>query len=421
MITIDSKYLDKYIAQNELDNMVKSESEIAYQKVMDGTGAGAEIGLGWRDLPNNFDQAELARIKQTALEIREKYDALVVIGIGGSYLGARAVIEVLQSPDDSLEIWFAGRDLSSTEMEKLFRRLEGKNWAINVVSKSGTTTEPALALRILRAKLSQQFGDTADQRIFATTDANKGTLHDLAQQRGWSMFVVPDNIGGRYSVLSAVGLLPIAAAGIDIDQLLRGAADQSADNSAAIQYAASRNLLYRQGFAVEILSSFAPTGRFLSEWWKQLFGETEGKNNQALWLSSVKYTTDLHSLGQFIQDGHRIAFETIVQVANQPADITIPPLDDDDGVGYLAGKTLADINQAAFQAVVQAHHDAAHGGVPVIVLEMPEMSAYHVGAYLYFMMMACAVSAYILAPNGNPFDQPGVEFYKQNMFKLLGK
>jgi glucose-6-phosphate isomerase len=423
MITLNDKYLDRYIDETELSEMLDGEAEVAYRKVMDGTGAGADVGLGWVGLPANFDAAELAAIKKAAQHIRQNFDALVVVGIGGSYLGARAVIESLRPDRDQLVVYFAGKDLNALEMERLFDKLEGKNWAINVVSKSGETTEPAVALRILRSKLAKDFPDDADQRIFATTDAAKGTLHDLAIKRGWQRFVVPDDIVGRYSVLSAVGLLPIAAAGIDIDQLLQGAADQSKDNSTAVKYAAIRNLLYRKDFAVEILGSFSPTGRFLSEWWKQLFGESEGKNNQALWLSSVKYSTDLHSLGQFIQDGRRIAFETVLKVQNTPEDVIIPPLDtdEDDGVGYLTGKSLESVNRAAFEATIAAHHDAAHGGVPVLVLMIPELSAYHLGSYLYFMMMSCAVSAYILSPNGNPFNQPGVEFYKDNMFKLLGK
>jgi glucose-6-phosphate isomerase len=423
VITLNDKYLDRYIDGKELAEMLATEAEVAYRKVIDGTAAGADVGLGWVKLPAEFDADELARIKQTAQQIRDKFDALVVIGIGGSYLGTRAIVESLRPDRDKMVLYFAGKDLNALEIDRLYDKLEGKSWAINVVSKSGTTTEPAVALRILRAKLHADFPDDADQRIFATTDAEKGTLHDLAVKRGWQRFVVPDDIVGRYSVLSAVGLLPIAAAGIDIDQLLKGAADQSQDNSAAIEYAAIRNLLYRKNFAVEILGSFSPTGRFLSEWWKQLFGESEGKNNQALWLSSVKYSTDLHSLGQFIQDGHRVAFETVLKVQNTPEDVVIPPpiSDEDDGVGYLTGKTLETINSAAYQATIAAHHDAAYGGVPVLVLTIPEMDSYNIGAFLYFMMMSCAISAYILAPEGNPFNQPGVEFYKENMFKLLGK
>jgi glucose-6-phosphate isomerase len=421
MITLNNEYLDRYIDGKELSDMLAAEAETAYRKVIDGSGAGADVGLGWVKLPSGFDAEELARIKQTAQHIRENFDTLVVIGIGGSYLGARAVIELLQSPYDQIEVIFAGRDLGSSEMTKLLGRLKRKNWAINVVSKSGTTTEPAIALRILRAQLSEQFGEDADQRIYATTDAKSGTLHDLADQKGWPRFVVPDDIGGRYSVMSAVGLLPIAAAGIDIDQLLKGAADQSENNTVSISYAAIRNLLYRKGFSIEILCSFSPNFTFLNEWWKQLFGETEGKNNLGLWPSSVVYSTDLHSLGQFIQDGRRIGFETMLKVDDTADKVAIPPSDDADGVGYLSGKTLAEVNGVVFQAAAQAHHDAEYGGVPVITLSLPQISAYEIGALLYFMMMSCATSAYILAPAGNPFNQPGVEFYKKNMFKLLGK
>jgi glucose-6-phosphate isomerase len=421
MITLNSEYLDRYIKSAELDEMLSTEAKVAYRKVIDGTGAGADIGLGWVNQPTAFDAVELAKIKQAAATIRQNFDTLVVVGIGGSYLGAKAVIELLQPFNDQLEVIFAGKDLDTVAAAELLRRLDGKNWAINVVSKSGTTTEPALALRILRSMLSKKYGAEADQRIYATTDASKGTLHDLAVERGWERFVVPDDIGGRYSVLSAVGLLPIAAAGIDIDQLLQGAAEQASDNGAAIQYAAVRNLLYRKNFSVEILGDFSSKFCYLNEWWKQLFGESEGKNNQALWPASVIYSTDLHSLGQYIQDGRRIGFETMIKVEQAPDGVVVPPLDDDDGVGYLAGKSLADINRVVFVAAAQAHHDAAHGGVPVVVLSMPEISAAEVGALLYFMMMACAVSAYILDPDGNPFDQPGVEFYKNNAFKLLGK
>ena len=421
MITINDKYLDRHISKDELNEIIKNEAKPAYEKVMKGTGGGAGIGLGWRDLPNKIDKNEVKRIQQTAAQIRANNDILVVLGIGGSYLGARAVIDSLQPENDSLKVLYAGIDLSSAYLTKIFQKLEGKHWSICVISKSGTTTEPAIALRIFRQKLAEKYGEEADRRVYAITDAQKGTLHDLAKSKNWPMFVVPDDIGGRYSVMSPVGLLPIATAGIDIEELLRGAADQSKDNNDSIKYAACRNLLDRKGFATEMLASFETRFVFVNEWWKQLFGESEGKNNQALWLSSVIYSTDLHSLGQFLQDGSRVNFETIVNIEKCSEKFIVPDTGEDDGVQYLAGKSLEFINNAAFRATVQAHHDGDNGGVPVIILNIPELTAYHIGSFLYFMMMSCAISAYILSPDGNPFNQPGVEIYKNNMFKLLGK
>jgi glucose-6-phosphate isomerase len=420
MVKLNQKYLDRYITPSELDALVATEAQAAYRKLVDGTGADAADFTGWLKPREAMGEAQLKQIKAAAHEIQQNYDCLVVVGIGGSYLGARAVIELLQPADSQLEVVFAGFDLSSAHLTRLLDTLKHKNWAINVISKSGTTTEPAVALRILRHQLSQQFGDTADQRIFATTDSSKGKLHDLASQRGWKRFVVPDNIGGRYSVLTAVGLLPIAAAGIDIDQLLQGADDQSKSNSVTVKYAMIRNILYRKGFSVELLCNFSRM-IYLAEWWKQLFAETEGKDNRGLWPASAVYSTDLHSLGQFVQAGRRLLFETFIEIERETEFVKIPPSDDDDGVGYLVGKTLADINRAACSATIQAHHDAAYGGVPIVLLTLPEVSAYQVGRLIYFMMMSCAVSAYILNPDGSPFDQPGVEFYKKNMFRLLGK
>lgn len=421
MITFNERYLDRYMDKKEIDNKINENGKGALDKVLHGTAKGADVGLGWRDLPSTFDKSEIERIKKTASSIVEQSDVLVVIGIGGSYLGARAVIEAVQPNKEPVKVIYAGKDLSTIEYKKIEDELDGKNWSICIISKSGTTTEPAVALRLLRQKLTYKYGDKADERIYAITDENKGTLHDLAIAKGWPRFVVPDNIGGRYSVISPVGLLPIACAGIDIDQLLQGALDQSTDNSAALRYATVRNLLNEKGLSVEILATFEPSFSFVNEWWKQLFGESEGKNNKGIWPSSVVYTTDLHSLGQFVQDGSRIAFETFINVEESNDNVLLPSTSENDGVEYLSGKTLDFMNKSAQEATVKAHYEAEYGGVPINILNIPKLDAYNIGAFLYFMMMSCAISAYILAPDGNPFDQPGVEFYKKNMFKLLGK
>jgi glucose-6-phosphate isomerase len=417
-VQFNSTGADRYIEADELAAMLERAGE-AKKLLDDGDGPGAEY-LGWVSLPENYDGEELIKVHEAATAIRAQSDILVVIGIGGSYLGARAVAELLQV-DHSLELIFAGKSLSPREMTEILKRLEGKNWSINVISKSGTTTEPAIALRILRQKLVEQYGaEEANKRIYATTDREKGTLHDLAVTEGWSRFVVPDNIGGRYSVLTAVGLLPIAAAGVDIEAMLEGALaakdDQAELRDDALRYAALRNVLYEKGYNVEVLSTFEPAFESMQNWWKQLFGESEGKNQKGILPDSMVFTTDLHSLGQFMQDGTRRLIETFVEIEKSQIDLNIPDDTVEDGVGYLAGRTLSEVNQKALEATVKAHID---GGVPVFKLVMPEINAFEIGYFIYFAELACGISAYTLGVN--PFNQPGVEEYKRNMFALLGK
>jgi glucose-6-phosphate isomerase len=410
-IKIDDKHLKKFISDDEYTAM-EQRVAAARAKLLDGSGPGSEF-LGWLRLPEEYDRDEYQRIKVAAERIRGNSQILVVIGIGGSYLGARAVIELLGG--NGPQILFAGNSLSSIEIDKLIQRLDGRDWSINVISKSGSTTEPAIAFRILRRLLSEKYGDAADQRIYATTDAERGVLHDLAVQNGWERFVVPDDIGGRYSVLTAVGLLPIAAAGIEIDQLMAGAR-AGLEHNFAQKYAAIRNILYEKGFTVENLACFEPSFAYMSEWWKQLFGESEGKDGRGLLPDSMIFTTDLHSLGQYIQDGRRQLFETFVEFAKSPLEIAIPDGDSRDGLDYLQGKNLSFVNHQAYQATAEAH---AAGGVPNLTIQLEEISAQQIGEFIYFMELACTLSAYTLGVN--PFDQPGVEAYKQNMFRLLGK
>ncbi|MDR1197210.1 MAG: glucose-6-phosphate isomerase [Candidatus Nomurabacteria bacterium] len=426
MITLDDKYIKNFVSGEEYDAALE-RVVAARDKVLNGGGEGSEF-LGWRDLPENYDRDEYVRIKAAAEKIRDDSDILVVIGIGGSYLGARAVIELLGhsglDPESrkTTEIIFAGNNLSSIELDKVLKRLDGKDWSINVISKSGTTLEPALAFRVLRAELAKRYGASANQRIYATTDAKKGTLHDLATENGWEKFVVPDNIGGRYSVLTAVGLLPIAAAGIDVDELMAGAGsfprtDLGKVIVEALDYALYRNVLYEKGYGVEVLSCFEPSFAVMNEWWKQLFGESEGKDSKGILPDSMIFTTDLHSLGQYLQDGKRQVFETFVQFGKSPVEVVVPAAEDDgDGLNYLAGKNLSLVNQKAYEATAKAHHD---GGVPVMTLNLSDISPKSIGEFIYFMEMACAISAYTLGVN--PFNQPGVEEYKKNMFGLLGK
>lgn len=416
---LDTRYIENMIGGADFAGVLE-RARAAHETVLRGSGAGSEF-LGWRDLPADYDRDEYARVKNAAERIRRDNDVLVVIGIGGSYLGARAVIELLGGADDGLEVIFAGKSLSSIELDQVLRALDGKDWAINVISKSGTTTEPAVAFRILREKLIAKYGDGARERIFVTTDAARGTLKELADAGGYETFTVPDDIGGRYSVLSSVGLLPIAAAGIDIDALMRGAAaarddlTKSGDNP-AIQYAALRNFLYEKGYLVEVLACFEPSFASMNEWWKQLFGESEGKDGKGILPDSLIFTTDLHSLGQYVQDGRRQIFETFINLESSPVDVEVPAGDDGDGLGFLAGKSLNFINQKAYEATALAH---SGGGVPVLSLNLPKIDAENIGYLIYFMEVSCAISAYMLGVN--PFNQPGVEAYKNNMFKLLGK
>ncbi len=421
-----------FIGQHEIDNMaeyVKSAHDMIHNK----TGAGNDF-LGWVDLPNDYDKEEFARIKKAAEKIRSNSDVLIVIGIGGSYLGARAAIEMLShSFYNSLDkdkrktpaIFFAGNNISSTYMSDLLDTIEGKDISVNVISKSGTTTEPAIAFRIFKEILEKKYGkDGAKERIFATTDKARGALKSLADKEGYETFVISDDVGGRYSVLTAVGLLPIAVAGIDIDDMMKGAADACklyanpnlAENQ-CYQYAVVRNLLNRKGKNIEMMVNFEPALHYFGEWWKQLYGESEGKDNKGIFPAAADFSSDLHSMGQYIQQGLRILFETAVLVEEPRADIEIKANDENvDGLNFLAGKTIDYVNSKAAQGTALAHTD---GGVPNLVVKVKKLDAYTFGEMVYFFEKACGISGYLLGVN--PFDQPGVEAYKKNMFALLGK
>ena len=401
----------------------------AIDTLVNGTGAGNDF-TGWVDLPENYDRAEFARIQAAAKKIQASSKALVVIGIGGSYLGARAVIELLKSPNynalpkNTPDIYFAGNGISGEALSELLTLIGDRDFSVNVISKSGTTTEPAIAFRIFKELLEKKYGkDGARERIFATTDKARGALKTLAAQEGYETFVVPDDVGGRYSVLTAVGLLPIACAGIDIDRLMRGAQDERRQilaegvSSAAAQYAMQRQYFYKQGKKVEILAAYEPAFRFMAEWWKQLYGESEGKDGVGIFPASVDLTPDLHSMGQYIQDGERMLQETVVFFDRARAEVTVPSDEANlDGLNYLAGRTMSYINEKAMQATRAAHID---GGVPVTVLRLEKDNEEAVGALIYFFEFACGVSGYMSGVN--PFNQPGVEAYKKNMFHLLGK
>ena len=418
-----------------------SEAEIGYMETQvngavellhSKTGAGNDF-LGWMDLPVNYDKSEFARIKAAAEKVKNNSDVLIVIGIGGSYLGARAAIEFLSntfynnlSKDKrkTPEIYFVGQNISSTYINHLLNMIEGKDVSVNVISKSGTTTEPAIAFRIFKDYLEKKYGkDGAKDRIFATTDAKKGALKQLADEEGYETFVVPDDVGGRFSVLTAVGLFPIATAGISIDDLMAGAAAAREayqapykDND-CYKYAAVRNILNRKGKDIELLVNYEPKLHFVAEWWKQLYGESEGKDNKGLFPAAVDFSTDLHSMGQYIQEGQRILFETLINIEKAEEEIVIKADKDDlDGLNYLEGKTIDFVNKKACQGTMLAHTD---GGVPNLVINIPDVSPYSLGYLMYFFEKACAVSGYVLGIN--PFDQPGVEAYKKNMFALLGK
>ena len=377
---------------------------------------------GWVDLPINADKEEFSRIKQAAAKINLDSDYLVCIGIGGSYLGHRAVIEALGGERGHTKILYAGNSLSPRVIEKVLKEIEGKDFSINVISKSGTTTEPAVAFRILKQKLIEKYGEEeAAKRIYATTDAHKGALHDEAVTKGYTTFVVPDNIGGRYSVLTAVGLLAIATAGINVDLLMDGAEEERAslisDGGQAAEYAAMRNVLLEQGYNIEILANFEPQFTQFNEWWKQLFGESEGKEGKGIYPASVIDSTDLHSMGQYIQEGRRNLFETFVEIAADYEAIKVPLLDENlDGLKYLEGKEMDYISKTANAATREAH---LAGGVPVLEIVMPELNERSLGALIYFFEMSCALSGFVLGVN--PFNQPGVEAYKNRMFELLGK
>ena len=426
-VKYNGKHLAKFIRPEEYDTIFP-QVELAHQQLESRSGAGNDF-LGWLDLPVNYDKEEFARIKEAAKKIREDSDVLLVAGIGGSYLGARAVVEAVKGlyhndTEDGLKIYFCGNTISPTYLNDIIKVTKGKRFSINVISKSGTTTETALAFRVLRKLLEDSVGpEEANKRIYATTDRAKGTLKQLADAQGWPTFVVPDDVGGRYSVLTAVGLLPIACAGIDIDALMKGAADAreaysvcSKDND-AYRYAMTRNILYRKGKVVETLAAFEPDFTMMNEWYKQLFGESEGKDQKGLMPTSCIFSTDLHSMGQFLQDGSRTMFETYVDIKNTREDFYIEPLEGNfDGLNFLADQNMSVVNRKAMEGTILAHND---GGVPIGVIEVDSLDAYNVGDLIYFFWKACAVSGYLLSVN--PFDQPGVESYKKNMFALLGK
>ena len=426
MVRIDRSGTETFVQPHTLD---KAACKMAIDTLCSGTGAGNDF-IGWVDLPVNYDKAEFARIQQAAKKIQSSSKALVVIGIGGSYLGARAVIELLKSPNynalakDTPDIYFVGNGISSDALTDVIAMIGERDFSVNVISKSGTTTEPAIAFRIFKEMLEKKYGkEGARERIFATTDKARGALKTLATQEDYETFVVPDNVGGRYSVLTAVGLLPIACCGVDIEKLMQGAADERETllkegvESAAAQYAMQRQYLYKTGMHIEILAAYEPSFRFMAEWWKQLYGESEGKDGKGIFPASVDLTPDLHSMGQYIQDGIRMLQETVVFFDNSRTSIAVPSDDENlDGLNYLAGREMSYINEKAMQATKAAH---ISGGVPVTEIRLPEIGAEALGALIYFFEFACGVSGYM--EGVNPFNQPGVEAYKKNMFHLLGK
>ena len=417
-----------FVSAEEMANF-KTTVMSAKETLLEKTGAGNDF-LGWIDLPVDYDKAEFARIKKAAEKIQNDSDVLLVVGIGGSYLGARAAIEFLynvlpKSVRKTPEIYFVGNSISSKYIHDLKQVLDGKDFSVNIISKSGTTTEPAIAFRVFKEMLIEKYGrEEANKRIYATTDKAKGALKNLADEEGYEEFVVPDDVGGRFSVLTAVGLLPIAVSGADIDKLMEGAAsgrqkalDAPYESNAALQYAAVRNILHRKGKAVEIVANYEPSLHYVSEWWKQLYGESEGKDQRGIFPAAVDLTTDLHSMGQFIQDGSRIMFETVLNVEESPAEILLNKEDvDTDGMNYLAGKSVDFVNKSAMNGTILAHTD---GNVPNLMVKIPEQNEFYLGELFYFFEFACGVSGYILGVN--PFNQPGVESYKKNMFALLGK
>lgn len=426
-IRLNTKYLGNFIAEHEMEAMKAQISE-AHNIIENRNGLGNDF-LGWVDLPENYDKDEFKRIKAAAERIKEKADILIVIGIGGSYLGARAAIELLKSPfynnlkKDTPDIYFVGNNINPTYLQEIISICEGKDICVNVISKSGTTTEPALAFRIFKKLVEDKYGkEEAKNRIFATTDAKRGTLKELSDKEGYETFVIADDIGGRFSVLTAVGLLPIAVAGCDIDKIMAGAKKgmdkySKDDNNDCYKYAAVRNILNRKGKSVEMLVSYEPSFTMMAEWWKQLYGESEGKDNKGIFPSSATFSTDLHSLGQFIQDGSRIMFETVVDIKKPKQDLFLEEdVENLDGLNFLTNQNMSDVNRKALEGTILAHTD---GGVPNVVIEVDELDEENFGEMVYFFEKACAVSGYVLGVN--PFNQPGVESYKKNMFALLGK
>ncbi len=425
-IKVNEQYLQSFIDPHEKEYM-RPYIEVAHDLLHAKKGAGNDF-LGWLDLPLNYDREEYDRIKAAADKISKQSSVLIVIGIGGSYLGARAAVEFINSPfynskkKDTPDIYFAGNNISSTYLKEIMEICEDRDFSINVISKSGTTTEPAIAFRIFKEMLENKYGkDGAKERIFVTTDKARGTLKQLATDEGYETFVVPDDVGGRFSVLTAVGLLPIAAAGIDLDEIMKGAADARLDflstENECYKYVIDRNILLRKGKQIEMLITYEPRATYFIEWFKQLFGESEGKDNKGIFPAGATFSTDLHSLGQFIQSGSRNIFETVLKANTAEKEIVIGESEGDlDGLNFLSGKSVQYVNDSAYLGTVLAHTD---GGVPNIVLEFDAYDAYNFGYLVYFFEKACAVSGYLLGVN--PFDQPGVEAYKKNMFALLGK
>ena len=431
-ITFDYSKASPFISASEIEK-IKKQTLYAKEELISKSGAGNDF-LGWIDLPVNYDKEEFSRIKAAAKKIQQDSEVLLVIGIGGSYLGARAAIEFLghsffNMVDKKIrkapEIYYVGNSISSTYIKHLIDVIGDRDFSINMISKSGTTTEPAIAFRVFKEILEKKYGkEGASKRIYATTDKARGALKHVADEEGYETFVVPDDVGGRFSVLTAVGLLPIAASGTDIDELMEGAAsarkralEDDFERNDSLKYAAIRNILLRKGKTVEILANYEPSLHYVSEWWKQLYGESEGKDQKGIFPASVDLTTDLHSMGQFIQDGSRIMFETVIEVETSREELVIneEPVDLD-GLNYLAGKTVDFVNKSAMNGTILAHTD---GQVPNLLIKIPEVSAFYLGELFYFFEFACGVSGYL---NGvNPFDQPGVESYKKNMFALLGK
>ena len=431
-ITFDYSKAAGFISDEEVTYMSKLVED-AKKQLLDRNGAGNDF-LGWLDLPVDYDKEEFTRIKKAAEKIQGDSEVLIVIGIGGSYLGARAAIEFLRHGfynnvskeiRKTPEIYYCGNSISGTYIQGLIDVVGDRDFSVNIISKSGTTTEPAIAFRIFKEMLEKKYGKAeAAKRIYATTDKAKGALKNLATEEGYETFVVPDDVGGRFSVLTAVGLLPIAVSGADIDKLMEGAAEgrklaleQKFEENDALKYAALRNILLRKGKSVEILANYEPSLHYVSEWWKQLYGESEGKDQKGLFPASVDLTTDLHSMGQFIQDGSRIMFETVMNVEKSRCEVTIQKEDVDlDGLNYLAGKTMDFVNKSAMNGTILAHTD---GNVPNLMVKIPEQNEFYLGELFYFFEFACGVSGYLLGIN--PFNQPGVESYKKNMFALLGK
>ncbi|RGX56049.1 MULTISPECIES: glucose-6-phosphate isomerase [Anaerotruncus] len=428
-VKLNTKHLNGFVSDHELQAIAPQVSA-AHRTLTEGTGLGSDF-LGWVNLPRDYDREEFARIKAAAKKIQSDTDVLVVIGIGGSYLGARAALELLKSPfynnrkKDTPDIYFVGNNISADYLNTILGLCEGKRVSVNIISKSGTTTEPALAFRVFRELLEQRYGkEEAKGRIYATTDKARGTLKELSDREGYETFVIADDVGGRYSVLTAVGLLPMAVAGIDIDAVMAGAreamdalAADDLEKNDCYRYAALRNILYRKGKKIELMVSYEPAFTLMNEWYKQLFGESEGKDGKGLFPASVVFSTDLHSMGQFIQEGSRLMFETVVSIGRPQRDFFVKDDPENlDGLNFLSNQNMSVVNEKAMQGTILAH---TGGGVPNMVLEIPEMNEHEFGYLVYFFEKACGISGYLLGVN--PFDQPGVESYKKNMFALLGK